>query len=1045
MFKTIVAASLRNRGLVLVAALLLMVYGAFTLDRLSVDVFPDLNRPTITLMTESPGLAPEEVERLVSFPVETAMSGMPGVERVRSTSAAGLSVVTVEFGWGTEIHRNRQQVAERLSLLSGQLPPGAVPQMGPVSSIMGEIMLVALTPAIDGGIDPMRLRDLADWNVRPRLLSIPGVSQVIPMGGQVRQFRVAPDTGRMSLLGVTLADLRAALAGYGANAGGGVVERQGEELLIRGIGRTDRLEDLRHLALVMRDGAVITLGDVAQVDLAARPRRGDAGLDGGPAVLISVQKQPDADTLALTRAVERALDELSAGMPAGVAAPAIVFRQADFIENSVDNVGRVLVEAGLVVAVILFLFLGNARTTLISLTAIPISLLVTVLVFKAMGLTINTMTLGGLAIAIGELVDDAVVDVENIFRRLRENAARPAPAPVFSIVLAASAEVRSGIVYATAIIVLVFVPLFALSGVEGRLFAPLGIAYITAILASLVTAITVTPVLSFHLLPRLAHTVQREGWLVRGLKAGNDRVLDLAFAHRRAVTGGVAAAILAALVAVPFLPRAFLPDFNEGTLTITLSLNPGIALDPSASVGRMAEQLILAVPEVTGIARRTGRAELDEHAMGVHMSEMEAHLRPSARDKAEILADIRERLSALPVSVNLGQPISHRLDHMLSGVRAQLAVKLHGEDMPALRALAAGLQQRLSAIPGLVDLQIEKQVLIPQVRVVVDPDRARAHGVAPAVVLHAVAVLSNGETMAEIIEGDRRHDLVLRLADENRRPAALGRLLIDTPAGPVPLAHLASVTEADGPNEIVRENGRRRLAILANGDGRRDMAAIVADIRAVLADTPMPVGTHASLEGTFQAQEQAARTMALLSLVSFVLVFLLLYSRYRSLVPVLIIMGTVPMALVGSVAALWLAGLPLSVASMVGFITLAGIATRNGILKISHYINLCRIEGEVFGPAMVRRGSRERLVPVLMTALSAGLALVPLLIGADAPGKEILHPVAVTIFGGLISATLLDTILTPILFARFGGPAVERLLGDKPPEATANGHPAEIF
>ncbi|MFV3128831.1 efflux RND transporter permease subunit [Niveispirillum sp. KHB5.9] len=1043
MFNTIVSTALRNRLMVLVASLLLTLYGAFTLGHLSVDVFPDLNRPTITLMTESPGMAPEEVERLVSFPIETAMNGMPGVERVRSTSSAGLSVVTVEFGWGTEIYRNRQQVTERLSLLTGQLPPGAIPQMGPISSIMGEIMMVALTPAPGASIDPMRLRELGDWTLRPRLLSIPGVSQVIPMGGEVRQFRVAPDTGRMALLGVTLEELRTALADYGGNVGGGIVDRQGEELLVRGIGRTNRLDDLRKLPVAARDGAVVTLADVALVDHAARPRRGDAGLDAAMAVLVSVQKQPDADTLTVTRAVEQALAELSVGLPEGVAAPHVVFRQADFIQNSVNNVERVLVEAGIVVAVILFLFLGNVRTTIISLTAIPISLLVTVLVFKALGLTINTMTLGGLAIAIGELVDDAVVDVENIFRRLRENAARPEPLPTLSIVLSASTEVRSGIVYATAIIVLVFVPLFALSGIEGRLFAPLGVAYIVSILASLATAVTVTPVLCYYLLPKLATAAEHDNGLVRRLKAGNDRLLDWAFAHRSAVIMSVAGAVLAALVAVPFLPRAFLPDFNEGTATITLALNPGISLDQSASLGRMAETLARQVPEVTSIARRTGRAELDEHAMGVHMSEMEAHLKPSGRSKAEILADLRARLSVLPASVNLGQPISHRLDHMLSGVRAQLAVKLYGDDMVSLRALAGGLQQKLSGIEGLVDLQIEKQVLIPQLRVEVDADKARAHGIAPSAVLVAVQALSNGEVVTEIIDGDRRHDLVLRLLDSDRDPATLGQVLIDTALGPVPLSNLAEVGEGDGPNEVLRENGRRRLAILGNGDGKRDMAAIVADIRAVLAATPMPPGTHASLEGTFQAQEQAARTIAALSAVSFALIFLVLYSRYRSAVPVLIIMGTVPMALVGSVAGLWLAGLPLSVASMVGFITLAGIATRNGILKISHYINLCRIEGEAFGPAMIRRGSRERLVPVLMTALSAGLALVPLLVGADAPGKEILHPVAVTIFGGLISATILDTVLTPLLFARYGGPSVERLLAQSTPSAP--GQTAEAF
>lgn len=1042
MFTHIVATSLRNRWLVLAVASFLMLYGAVTLGRLPVDVFPDLNRPTITLMTESPGLAPEEVERLVSFPIETSMNGIPGVERVRSTSAAGLSVVTVEFGWGTEIYRNRQQVAERLALLVGQLPAGMVPHMGPISSIMGEIMLVALTPTANAGIDPMGLRDVGDWVVRPRLLAIPGVAQVIPIGGEVRQLRVAPDGDRMALLGVTLAQVRTALTDYGANVGGGIAERQGEELLVRGIGRSGRSADLSRLPVATVDGALVTLGDVARIDQAPRPRRGDAGLNGAPAVLISIQKQPDADTLAVTAAVEQALTELSGGLPAGVARPQVVFRQADFIQNSIDNVERALMEAGIVVAFILLLFLGNVRTTLISLISMPLSLLVTVLVFKALGLTINTMTLGGLAIAVGELVDDAVVDVENIFRRLRENALKPAPLPALTVVLSASTEVRSGIVYATGIIVLVFVPLFALSGIEGRLFAPLGVAYIVSILASLITAVTVTPVLSSWLLPRLAGGGQHDGWLVRRLKAGSDWLLDMVFAHGRLAMVVLGVAVLAALVAVPLLPRAFLPAFNEGTLTISVSLNPGIALERSVEVGRLAERLIAQVSEVAGVARRTGRAELDEHAQGVHASEIEVDLRPSARSRMAVVADIRDRLSGLPVSVNVGQPISHRLDHVLSGVRAQLAVKLYGDDIAALRAAAGGLQQRLSDIPGLVDLQIEKQVLIPQLRIEVDPDRARAHGITPAAVLKDVQTLSGGQTMAEIIEGDRRIDLVLRLTDVERTPAALGRVLIDTALGPVPLSHLADVTEADGPNEVLRENGQRRLAVLANGDGSRDMAAIVADIRAVLDTAKLPAGTHASLEGTFQAQEQAARTIALLSIASFALIFLVLYSRYRAVVPVAIIMGTVPMALVGAVLALALTGLPLSVASMVGFITLAGISTRNGILKVSHYINLCRIEGETFGPAMIRRGSRERLVPVLMTALSAGLALVPLLIGADAPGKEILHPVAVTIFGGLISATLLDMIVTPLLFARFAGPAVARLLAANP---STPGQTAEVF
>jgi len=1025
LFNAIVGASLRNRLFVLAAAALLIVYGAVTLRDLPIDVFPDLNRSTVTLMTEAEGLAPEEVEQLVTFPIETALNGMPGVIRVRSVSGVGLSIVTVEFDWGTDVYLNRQQVAERLVLVTPQLPDGAVPQMGPISSIMGEILLVAMSSE-DPAATPMQIREAADWIVRPRLLAIPGVSQVIPIGGEVRQYRVSPDPGLMALAGVSLDEVAAALERFGANTGGGFVDQRSSEYLIRNLGRTASLDDLEGLVVAWRDGQPVLLRQVAEVAFAARVKRGDAGVNGVPAVILSVQKQPGADTVALTAEIETALAELTRGLPDGIRADEVIFRQADFIETSVGNVQKVLVEAALVVAVVLFLFLLNVRTTLISLTAIPISLLITVLVFKLFGLTINTMTLGGLAIAIGELVDDAVVDVENIHRRLRENRARGNPLSALKVVLDASTEVRSGIVYATLIIVLVFVPLFALSGIEGRLFAPLGIAYIVSILASLITAITVTPVLASFLLPRMRGE-ERESRLVRSLKAGNARALGWAFAHPRALATVAGAAVIAAAAAVPLLPRTFLPPFNEGTLTISVNLMPGISLEESNRLGLAAERLLLEVPEVESVGRRTGRAELDEHAIGVHGAEIEADLRPSDRSREVILADIREKLSVLPVSVNVGQPISHRLDHMLSGIRAQIAVKIHGEDLDTLRAMAGDLEQRLADIPGLVDLQVERQVRIPQVQVRVDYDRAAHYGITPAKVTEALEQLSNGVTVAEVVDGTRRFDVVLRLADTGRTAAGLPGVLIDTPAGRVPLSALATVEEGDGPNEVQRENGKRRIAVLANTDGTTDTADIVQAIREELAAFPLPPGTFTSLEGTFQAQEQATRTITLLSAVSLALIFLVLYSRYRSTVLALIIMGNVPLALVGSVAALWIAGGTLSVASMVGFITLAGISTRNGILKISHYINLVLHEGERFDRAMILRGSQERLVPVLMTALSAGFALVPLMLGADQPGKEILHPVAVTIFGGLITATLLDALLTPVLFARFGRKPLERL------------------
>ncbi|SMH61567.1 efflux RND transporter permease subunit [Azospirillum agricola] len=1024
MFNFLVNTSLRNRLFVLAAAALLVVYGSFVLKDLPIDVFPDLNKPTVTLMTEAEGLAPEEVEQLVTFPLETSMNGMPGITRVRSVSGVGLSIVFVEFDWGTDIYRNRQQVAERLAIVQGQLPPNVRPQMGPISSIMGEIMLLAMS---GDGVSPMEVRELADWVVRPRLLAIPGVSQVIPIGGEIKQYRVAPDPARLHDLEITTDELAKALQQFSANTGGGFIDQHSEEYLIRNIGRTTRLEDLRNLVVVYKAGQPVLLRQIADVDFAARVKRGDAGVDGKPAVILSVQKQPGANTTRLTAEVEKALEDLTPFLPKGVRANEILFKQANFIETSIGNVERVLEEAVVVVAVILFLFLLNVRTTAISLTAIPISILITVLVFKAFGMSINTMTLGGLAIAIGELVDDAVVDVENIFRRLGENRRAADPRPVLEIVAGASQEVRSGIVYATIIIILVFVPLFALTGIEGRLFAPLGVAYIVSILASLVTAITVTPVLSFYLLPRLKRLEEHDSWLVRRLKAGNARLLGWGFANPRTLFAVVGAGVVIAAATVPSLPRAFLPPFNEGTLTISMVLNPGISLAESNRVGLAAEKLIMQVPEVKSVGRRTGRAELDEHAEGVHSSEIDVDLVQSQRSRAEVLADVRARLAALPVSVNIGQPISHRLDHMLSGVRAQIALKIYGEDLDTLRSLAGQIQQKLAGVPGLVDLQIEKQVRIPQVQVVIDYERAALYGVTPAMATDALESLSNGRVVSEIVDGTRRFDVVLRLSDEDRTSSGLANLLVETPAGRVPLSLFASVEETDGPNQILRENGKRRIVILGNSDGKADMARIVTDIRDVVARSSLPPGYFTSLEGTFQAQEEASKTIAALSMVSLAMIFLVLYSRYRSAVLTLIIMGNVPLALIGSVAALWIAGQPLSVASMIGFITLTGISTRNGILKISHYINLVLHEGETFGQAMVTRGSQERLTPVLMTALSAGVALVPLMIGADAPGKEILHPVAVTIFGGLVSATLLDTFLTPVLFLKLGETPLNRL------------------
>ncbi len=1042
MFNAIVTASLKNRLIVIGAALFLIIYGSLTAGRLPVDVLPDLNRPTVTLMTEAGGMAPEEVEQLVTFPLETAMNGTPGVRRVRSVSGVGLSIVYVEFDWSTDIYRNRQLVGERLSLAAAQLPAGIVPQMGPVTSIMGEIMLIALpiaAPAEPGSdaagtaVSPMAVREYADWTMRPALLTLPGVAQVIPVGGEVRQYRVAPDSARMRDFGVGVEDLARAIEGFAANSSGGLVDVAGRELLVRNLARSARIEDLRALPVRVRNGQSIRLEQVAGVDFAAAFKRGDGSFNGRPAVVMSVLKQPDADTVELTRRIEAKLPELARAMPSGMAPPRIVFRQASFIEAAIGNVVEALRDGALFVAIVLFLFLLNVRTTLISLTAIPVSILVTALVFKFFGLSINTMTLGGLAIAIGELVDDAVVDIENILRRLRLNRALPQPKSALQVVFEASVEVRSAVVYSTLIIALVFLPLFALPGIEGRLFMPLGIAYVVSILASLVVALTLTPVLGWYLLrregERTATGAGEHSPLVRTLRAWDTRLLHWSFDRQRLLLGSAVAAVLCAAAALPFFPRTFLPQFNEGTLMVSVILTPGISLAESNRVGTAAEALLREVPEVTHVSRRTGRAELDEHAEGVHVSEIDVDLKPGTRSRAEIFADIRARLAPLPASVALGQPISHRLDHLLSGVRAQIALKLYGEDLDTLRTLAAQARDRLAGIPGIVDLQIEKQVEVPQVRIEIDYARAAQLGISPGEILRTLQTLGEGERVAQVIDGGRRFAVVLRLADEARGPQALAGLLIPTPAGAVPLTTLASVGEALGPNQILRDDTRRRIVVSANADSG-DLSAIIGAIREEMARMPLPEGVHYALEGQFQAQEEATQRIALLSLVSLAMIFLILYGRYRSPRLALMIMANVPLALVGAVAALWISGQTLSVAALVGFITLAGIATRNGILKISHYINLCRSEGERFGRAMIVRGSLERLTPVLMTALVAAFALTPLLLSADAPGKEILHPVAVVIFGGLISSTLLDTLLTPVMFLRWGEQPLQKLLAE---------------
>ena len=1038
MFKWLLENSLANRLLVIIASVVLMTYGAFTLTKTPVDVFPDLNKPTVTIMTESGGMAPEEVEQLITFPLETAMNGLPSVESVRSISSAGLSFLYVTFKWDTDIFRARQLVSERLSAMEDGMPAGVMPRMGPISSIMGEIMQIAI-PVDSQKISAMAVREYADWVLRPRLLSVSGVAQVIPIGGEVRQFQVQPNTARMAELGISHDQMEAALKGFSANTSGGFLELNGREYLIRNLGRTSRLDDLKNLALTTKNGQPILLRQIADVTFAAALKRGDAGFEGKPAVILGIQKQPTADTIALTRAIEDALVGLKSSLPAGMDAPRVTFRQASFIEASINTLQGKLIGASVFVAVILFFFLGTVRPTIIALTAIPVSIFITSLVFKYFGLSINTMTLGGLAIAIGGLVDDAVVDVENILRRLKEDRVKHPQHRLhpLEVVAKASMEVRSAILYATVIIVLVFIPLFALPGLEGKLFVPLGISFIVSTLASLLVSVTITPVLSYYLLPSMKNLDHGDTKVLIWLKTRYANSLQSVLQKPKIALIASGFSVLTAIAAVPFFPTTFLPPFSEGTLLIGLRLNPGVTLSETTALARQAEVLVKQVPEVTHVGRRSGRAELDEHAEGVHVSELDVGLKPTGeltRSMDEIKADIRSRLVNLPAALEIGQPISHRIDHMLSGVRSQIAIKIFGDDLDGLRGQADSLRARLATIPGIADLQIEKQVLAPQIKVRIDYAAAAQYGIPAPQVLSTLQSLVEGEKITQIVEGGRRFALVVRLPESARSVEGLNQILIETPNGRVPLSKLATIEDGDGPNQISRDDGKRRIVLSANASGRA-LSEIVADIRAVVADTKLPEGYFITLGGQFQAQEEASRLVGLLSIVSLVLMFVVLYSRYKSTRLSALIMVNIPLALVGAVLGLWLSGQPLSVAALVGFITLAGISVRNGILKVSHYINLMRFEGENFDHKMILRGSLERLSPVLMTALVTAFALAPLLFEAERPGTEVLHPVAVVIFSGLISSTLLDTFLTPVMFWLFGRRDAERLLEDKDAEA----------
>ncbi|EDP63938.1 heavy metal efflux pump CzcA [alpha proteobacterium BAL199] len=1025
MFKSLILASLQNRLIVAGVAFALMVFGVVTVRDMSVDALPDVNRPTVTLMTEAPGLAPEEIEALVSFPIESTMLGLPGVIRVRSASTAGLAIVYVEFDWNTDVFRARQTVTERMDRLGRQLPPGTEVHMGPIQSVMGEI-LVFTVRSVD--TDMMTARELADWVVRPRLMAVSGVTQVLTIGGKVRQYRVTPNVTLMKQADISLNDLQSSLTHFAENSGGGFLNQGNQEYVIRNIGRTNRLEDLRNLVVGQRGRHPILLRQIAEVHFGQQFPRGEAGFMGEPAILVAVKKQPWVDTVSLVRDIEVVISELQRSMPEGIEIGEVLYKQSDFIEASIDNLADAIVEAAVFVTVILFIFLSNVRATVISVIAIPISVLVTLLVLKVMGQSANTMTLGGMAIAIGALVDDAVVDVENVFRRLRENRRLAAPLPVIEVVARASVEVRSGIVYATLIVVLAVVPLFFLSGLEGRLFSALGGAYVLSILASMLTAVTITPVLCYYLLPGLAErpAAEADGRVLAMAKRLNRRVVGWALDNGRSVLFGIGGVALLALALMVALPRVFLPPFNEGPMVVLIESRPGISLVEAGRIARVAENLLLEMPEVRLVGRRTGRAEFDEHVEGVNFSDIYVDFAETDRTRGELRELIRRRLAVLPVRLMLDQPMSHRMGIMLTGGRTSIVVKLFGDDLDKLRSQAEDLRANFAGIPGIRDLSVEAQVRIPQIKVVVDYEWAANLGVTPASVTNALEVLSGGREVSQILEGQRRFDLMLRISDPARRAVTLRDLLIETPNGKVPLGNFAVVEDTDGPNSIYRENGRRRILIQANAEPS-EMGAVVGEIEKRLAVAGLPTGYFAVVEGSYKQQEEAARIIALLFGAAVLIVFTLLYNRYQSTALSLVIMANIPLALIGGVFAVWLSGQPLSLASMVGFVALAGISARNGILKVSHFLNLALHEGESFGRHLILRGCDERVAPVAMTTLSTGLALIPLLIGAETPGKEVLHPVAVTIFGGLASAMVMDTVLTPVLFSLVGRARIEEL------------------
>ena len=1022
MLNQLIRFSLGHRSLILGAAALLLLAGGVWTAGMPVDVFPDLSAPTVTVITEGRGMPPEEIESLVTFPLESGLNGAPGVRRVRSVSAAGISVIWVEFAWGEDIYRARQVVAERVQAV--RLPAQVdAPGLGPISSIMGEIAFVAVTSR-SPEVSPVQLRRLAEGVIRRALLAIPGVSQVVPIGGDRREYQIEVDPSALAQHGIGLDDVADVLASVSGSPAAGFYVDQGEEYLVRGVGRARGAADLAQAVLRTSHGNPLKVSDVAAVLAGDEPKRGTASYRGEPAVILSVQKQPEANTLELTRHMDRVLAELATTLPDGVAIEKENFRQADFIEAAIGNVSAALRDGAILVVVILFFFLGNVRATLISAIAIPISLVAGVLIVSWLGGNLNTMTIGGLTIAIGALVDDAIIDVENVFRRLRENRRksdgdRRSP---LQVVFAASSEVRNAIFFATLIIVLVLLPLFVLPGFEGRLLRPLGLAYVAALAASLLVSLTVTPVLCLLLLGESTALSHDEPRLMRAMKAGYRRILERSLGHPGFVLG-VCLLLLAGTVALfPWLGRSFLPPFNEGSLTVAIVSPPGITLEQSDALGREVERSLLAFPEVVSTSRRTGRAEKDEHVQGVNASEMEVVLQPG-RPKDELLSAMRRAVATIPgAQVSFGQPISHRIDHMISGSKSNLAVKVFGPDLSVLRGLAAGAERILGDVPGIADLGNTEQASVPQLLIEFDRSAMARFGVSAESLARTVEALFQGAEVGEILEEGIVSRVVVRYPEVLRRDRdRLDDLPVAMSGGVlVRLGDVARVRFDLGPSLVRRENVQRVAMLTANIAGV-DLAGTVEEARrAITAGLTVPSGYRIEYGGQFEEGAKSARNLAILSILILAAMYGLLFAAFRNHRYPSIVLVNLPLALIGGVVALFLGNGVLSVASMVGFITLFGIATRNGVLLVSHYQNLLRDEGLSLQEA-VRRGSIERLAPVLMTALTAGLALIPLVIRGGEPGNEIQSPMAQVILGGLISSTFLNMIVVPVLFARWGG------------------------